>query len=203
MTNTKMLKVHQAAELVDWIGRTLHEISMPSSVRARVAGACFAVAQQHHHALVLLLERTLYASAFALLRVEYEAYIRGVWHAHCATEARCRKTFNGIKLPDIGVMLSAIENLPGFEEKNLARFHAGSWKTMCAFTHTGGLQIQRWITREAIEQNYTEEEVDEILRCANIYALKSAIGVAGLAGREDIVNRILQKISGELALECA
>ena len=44
------------------------------------------VAQDHHCAIVLLLQEGLCASAFALLRLEFEAYLRGAWLAHCASE---------------------------------------------------------------------------------------------------------------------
>ena len=51
-------------------GQQLHGLGLPGDARSRVAFACFAVAQQHHSAMLILLDRPnpLQSSAFALLR---------------------------------------------------------------------------------------------------------------------------------------
>ena len=61
---------------------TLHELTDPvemlETTRNRAAGACFAVANDHHAAIIHLLENELYSSALALVRALFEAYVRGV-----------------------------------------------------------------------------------------------------------------------------
>lgn len=62
---------------------------------------------------------------------------------------------------------------------------------MCAYTHTGGLHVQRWNTADGIEANYTREEVLKVLKFAEIIASFAAVGVARLAGDENLAVRIL------------
>src|SRR5438477_1793587 len=94
-------RIHDAGGYVEWLRLAVHEKSLPASKRTRAAGSCFAIAQDHHHAIVLLVEHQLYASSFALLRSEFEAYVRGQWLTHCASEEQVGKYVQGWEPPKI------------------------------------------------------------------------------------------------------
>ncbi len=65
---------------------------------------------------------------------------------------------------------------------------------MCAFTHTGGLHIQRWNTSDGIEPNYSPDEVLEVLAFAESFGALSVLGIAELASDEGLALRILNKV---------
>src|SRR5258708_8147975 len=176
-----------------WINRALHDLSLPSSDRTRIAGACFAVALEHHHAVVILLRERLNGSAFALMRSAYEAYVRGVWLALCATDSQLRSFIDGIEPPKLGVMLEAIETIPTFEGKTLSYVKAENWKSMCSYTHTGALQVQRWNTSEAITSRHSPEEIEEVLSFTSAFAFLSALGVAMLPNNESLAPQLLEQ----------
>lgn len=69
-------RIRKAGEFVEWLRQSIHEQELPSNNRVRAAASCYAIAQDHHHAIVLLIENRLYASSFALIRLEFEAYKR-------------------------------------------------------------------------------------------------------------------------------
>jgi hypothetical protein len=148
---------------------------------------------EHHHAVVLLLRERLNGSAFALVRGEYEAYVRGLWLAHCATEQELSAFIGGAEPPNLAVMLSAIESMPTFDSKTLSAIKASSWNSMCSYTHTGSLQVQRWNTSEAIESRHSPEEIDEVLGFTNAIALLAAVGVSALADNETVAAQLLEK----------
>jgi len=52
---------------------------------------------------------------------------------------------------------------------------------MCAYTHTGAQQIQRWNTSNFIEANYSDEEVSEVLCFTGSFALLPTLGLAAVA----------------------
>jgi hypothetical protein len=54
--------------------------------RVRAAAASFGIARDHHGSIVHLMKWSLHSSSFALLRGLFEAYVRGLWLRHCATE---------------------------------------------------------------------------------------------------------------------
>lgn len=168
-------RLHDAGELVEWLRLALHERSLPATSRTRASAGCFRIAQEHHHAIVILMHHGLYASCFSLLRVEFEAYIRGLWLAHCAIDREVSGFLSGAKPPGITTLLRAIESKPGFTEKVLSGIKNKSWDAMCAYTHTGGLHVQRWNTSDAIEANYEAAEVKEVLLFAELIAAMSVI----------------------------
>ena len=64
---------------------------------------------------------------------------------------------------------------------------------MCAYTHTGAQQIQRWNTSDLIAANYSDEEVDEALRFTGTFALLSTFGLATVAADDALAHRTLEK----------
>jgi hypothetical protein len=187
-------RIHDAAEYVEWLRITVHEKPLPANNRTRAAGSCYAIAQDHHHSIVLLIDHQLFASGFSLLRCEFEAYVRGQWLAHCATDTEVTEYISGWEPPKIDGLLAAVEQANGFPERVLSRVKSQGWKTMCGFTHTGGLHLQRWNTADAIEQNYSPEEVLEALAFAEGFGALSVLGFAELAGDEEMAFRILTKV---------
>lgn len=185
----------QGHDLAAWIERQVHELPLSGSVRTRLAGTCFLVAQEHHQAILLLLGQThpLHAPAFALVRPVYETYIRGVWLAHCATETGLERFAHGESPPNMSTMLAAIKQIPGFGSGQLSAIYTRSWSAMCAYTHTGSQQVLRWNTSDEIQQNYSDEDVDEVLSFTGALVLLSTLGLAAIADNESLAASVLAK----------
>jgi hypothetical protein len=192
-------QIQESGQFVEWLRQAIHDLELPATDRSRAAGSCLGIAQEHHHAIVLLIEHRLYASSFSLLRIAFEAYVRGLWLSLCAKDAQVRRFLRGEEPPKIAVMLAVVEETPGFTDKVLSRIKLQGWKAMCAYTHTGGLHVQRWNTSEAIEPNYAAEEVEQVLRLSELIGAMSALGIAELAGNDELALRILAKVEERAA----
>ena len=131
------------------------------------------------------------ASAFALVRVQYEAYVRGMWLSHCATDEEVKAFSEGAEPPKMPRLIEAIDATSNVDGQRLSNLHKNSWKAMCAYAHTGAQQVQRWITSEAVEPNYDPAEVGEVVSFTSAISLLSAVSVAGLANDEQLAERIL------------
>jgi len=188
------LRIQDAGEYVEWLRTSIHEKSLPGSNRSRAAGSCYAIAQEHHHSIVLLIEHQLYASSFTLLRSSFEAYVRGQWLALCATDTQVEQYIRGWEPPKINALIEAVEKTPGFTEQVLSRVKSQGWDTMCGYTHTGGIHIQRWNTSDGVEPNYSVEEVLEVLVFAEFIGVMSTLGIAELSNDEELSLRILTKV---------
>jgi hypothetical protein len=184
-------RIALAATFINALQRAVHEREMPADLRVRASAPCFGVAMDHHHAIVVLLERGLYATAAALVRVAFDAYCRGQWLAHCATDPQ-RDQFLADKdpFPKFSDLLADIEARPEFALGTLSKIKGKSWGAMCSYTHTGGLQVQRWITAESIEPNYPTEELLEVLWFAEFVGQMAAIGFAELAGSDEMARQV-------------
>lgn len=190
-----MIKVIDQAAVgyLNWLGEVIHNCALPATNRVRAAAGCLAIAREHHRAIVVLLDHDRFASAFALVRVAFEAYVRGEWLALCATDQQVDEFVHGEEPPCLRVLLEQLELTSGFKQQVLSKMKAQAWKAMCAYTHTGGLQVQRWNTPEGIEPNYEEDELKEVLSFAETIGSLATIGVAGLAGDVKVSETLLAR----------
>lgn len=185
--------LQRATSVAHEISVRLHEQEMPGKLRNRLSVACFAVALDHHEAIILLLqqEHPLFSSALALVRPVYESYIRGMWLSHCATDAQLQSFAEGKSPPDMASLVAAVEKSGDFTGKQLSRVYINHWHAFCSFTHTGGLQAQRWNTPEAVEPNFDPEEIEQALEFSSAFAILSAISVAVQSNNEAIAREFL------------
>lgn len=185
-------EIARAGDYVEELRASVHDLEMSSDFRTRAAGSCFAIAQEHHHSIVRLIEWNLFASVFALIRIEFEAYIRGEWLSQCASDSVIDAFLKNKEPPRIDCLLTELEMVESFNERVLSQIKEKTWKSMCAYTHTGGLHVQRWNTEDGIEANYSRDEVLEVLKFAEIIASLSVIGVARLANDDALAIRTLE-----------
>jgi hypothetical protein len=185
-------EIRHAGHFVEELRLSVHELDVPSNNRTRAAGSCFAIAQEHHHAIVRLVEWKLFAAAFALIRIEFEAYIRGEWLSKCANDSIVEAFLKGKEPPKVDCLLAELEMLDSFNQKVLSQIKQKTWKSMCAYTHTGGLHVQRWNTDDGIEANYARDEVLEVVKFGEIIASLAVIGVARLAGDDELAVRVFE-----------
>ena len=185
-------EIGRAGSYVEELRLFVHGRSITGSNRTRAAGPCFAIAQEHHHAIIRLVEWKLFAAVFALIRIEFEAYIRGEWLSQCASDTLVEAFLKNKEPPKIDCLLAELEMLDSFNEKVLSQIKQNTWKSMCAYTHTGGLHVQRWNTEDGIQANYSRDEVLEVVNFAEIIASLSVIGVARLLDDDILASRILE-----------
>jgi len=186
----------KSEELIQWLDKHIDGIEISSEERTRLAAGCLDTALEHHQAILLLVSRSLFGSAFALVRLLFEAYIRGIWLHRCASDSEL-ELFKAEKLDKkFGTFIQEIERIEGFEECVLSNAKLKSWSAMNSYTHTGFMQIVRRNTASAIEPNYTEGEILEALNFANAIGLLSALEISHLAGSEELANSILEQAKG-------
>jgi len=153
------------------------------------------VSLEHHHSIAILVENNRIASAIALVRSEYESYLRGMWLLLCAPEEGLDKLAKGnrsCKFPKIRELITAVESASESGERLLSRLHDKSYHVLCDYTHTGSLQMQRWNSVDAIEPTYSPEEIDELIRASNHLAILAALGVAAVAENEKLSASITE-----------
>lgn len=165
---------------VDLQGLTNNLKAWPTE-RNRAAAASFCIAQDHHAAIVLLMKNTYYSSSFALLRGLFEAYLRGLWLRHCATDALVDSFMRGNEPPKVRTMIEEIERTPAFNNGVLSRTKSNYWRAMCDFTHTGGLHLQRWQSKDAVKPTFAPEELEECLNSAELFGAMAGLELVQLS----------------------
>lgn len=72
-------QIRESEQLFQWLDSNIDGLDIPSDDRTRLAAGCLYMVLEHQKAIVLLTANSLFGSVASLVRVEFEAYIRGVW----------------------------------------------------------------------------------------------------------------------------
>ncbi len=162
--------------------------------RVHLAAGCLHTAVEHGQAIVVLVAEGIYGSALALVRLQFEAYVRGTWLLHGATDESVDPAGRD-KFPPIGEMIADLEQ-PG-------RFDAGypcpaskaaSWILLNSLTHTGYQQIGARLSAAGIGSNFEESHVRYALNCADALAILAVIGFAVIANNEALSRLALERV---------
>src|SRR5262245_9929596 len=137
-------KIEISAEWIAACNARLNGALTNASDRTRVAAGLLHLCLEHHEAIQLLISARpdpLYGSACALLRPQFEVFVRGVWFHRCADEQELGNFINHCEPPRIDKLILAIESVPGYEEGLLKAIKKKVWTVMCSYTHGGFMQV--------------------------------------------------------------
>ena len=193
-------RIEQSEDLIQWLDRLIEGLSIPTNDRAMIVASCQEVALEHHKSILLTTTAQFHGSAFALVRIEFEAYVRGQWLRYCASDNevatfkerdRLDKTF--------GQMIDDLEGHEAFNVGVLSQIKRESWRDMNSFTHTGRLQVVRRISATEIGSNYPENEIVGTLNFADSMALLAALAIVNvttgkMADREALAEQLLERM---------
>jgi hypothetical protein len=98
----------------------------------------------------------------------------------------------GGKPPDAASLVTAVEKVGAFDGMQLTGVYKKQWSSLSSYTHTGGLQVQRWNTAEAIEPRFEDTEVAEVIDFTAAIAILSALSMASLAKNEALAQELLE-----------
>ncbi len=200
VTTSLAERIDQSEELICWLDRLIEVLSIPTNDRVVIAASCQDVALEHHKSIVLTTREQLHGSAFALVRIEFEAYVRGQWLRYCASDDEVATFKERDRLDKkFGQMIDDLEGHEAFNVGVLSQIKQESWRAMNSFTHTGRLQVVRRISATKIGSNYPEEEIVDTLDFADYMALLAALAIVNvttgkLADREALAERLLERM---------
>lgn len=164
------------------LGQRLHGKSLKSDLRSRVALSCFAIAQQHHSAIIVLLShpQPLQSSAFSLLRPLAEATFRGFWVARCASDEKIENILSGGKKQiDTATIIRELLAAVSQSDKH-SSFYKRVWPGLSAYTHSYEESLLPWLSSQDIEPIFTEEHLLSLLTRASLTAKLIEAGVLSL-----------------------
>ena len=189
-----MKSISNSEKLIQWADSKIDGLEVSSDDRPRIAASCFDIALEHQKAIILLIANELSGSAFALIRLLFEAYVRGLWLRHCASDKEINKFKKGKLDKEFGKLIEDIEKIDGYNGGTLSNAKKAGWKVMNSFTHSGFAQIIRRNTESTIEPNYEIEEIEEAINFTNAIGLLSCLEISFLANKEELSIEILEKV---------
>ena len=186
-------QLRKSQQLIQWLDSKVDGLEIPSNDRMRLAAGCLDMALEHHKSIILLTANSLHGSAAALVRLLFEAYVRGVWLLYCASEQEIEQFKEDKLVKMFGQLIAELETHEAFNVGTLSHVKHTSWKAMNSFTHTGLYQVVRRNTLEKIRANYTDKELIDALETANSCGILTAFAIEGMAGNEEFALAVFER----------
>jgi len=152
----------------------------PRNTKTFVLVAYVDIALEHHKAIWLLTKSELNGSAFALVRLPWDALLRALWINKVATEQQIeRASQDELHFPPMHELREDIKQAY-FSDAPLEqaqrfdwflRFLKEAWAAMSSYTHSGGLQIGRRFTGDNLKPNYSEGAIVQALSLVTVALL--------------------------------
>lgn len=188
----------ESEDIANWLHKKLDGLEISSSETFRASASCFDVAMEHQASISILFHAKLYASAFALVRCEFEAYVRGLWLAYRATDKQVSDYWHGKFNLKFQKTIDEIEKIDAYSSGVISQAKKSHWPFLNRLTHTGSDQILRRNTESSIEPNYEEKEIIAVGHFVNSIALLAGLDVVSLArssgNRDSLENDFAEKI---------
>ena len=156
-------------------------------VNITASAVLFAVTLDHAQGVKFLLKNNAYPSAFSLLRVIFETYIRGMWVQRCANEFQLdqfikkdkiiTKDSKALNFGDMVLEVERAHTLPTYfsEIKN------HTWAGLNSLTHSGRIQLHNNFDGKSIGHCYDNDRVNEVIDFTMMLACMSFAALIDLS----------------------
>lgn len=186
--------LQESREVHTWTLSRLEGIPFPVNKRLLIAIAALDVVLDHFTGITALIEKRVYGAAFALARPLFETFVRAVWLKDCGADKDLTKFERDQFSRSFGQALKEIEQLESFKSGALSSLKKQAWSAMSSYTHGGYQQIARRVKGKTIDPNYTDDEIIEVLRLSQTFAMMAFIQIVLVAGRRDLEQAAIQKL---------
>lgn len=188
-SDTVKAGIAKASDLLLWIERQLPDIELKGDHRHRIPAQLFDLALEHAAGILRLVAASSYASAFALVRCEFECFVRGAWLHHRATDPEIESFVEKDEIkPKMWALIDALEHAPPFQDKLLSSVKDQAWNAMNGYTHGGIHQVSHRLHGDYIEPFFEDEALLEVIQFAGTLALIGFGEIATMAARPDLVE---------------
>ncbi|NOX75915.1 MAG: hypothetical protein GXP17_04730 [Gammaproteobacteria bacterium] len=151
---------------------------------------------ENQRAIFDLVQLRHIGSASALLRVLFEAHIKGVWLYLCATEKQVsqlkkdsiKSTIKPKKSIHLTEMINAIEKEMPHLNGALKKFKENHWKGLNSLTHSGIMQFSYTFSGGKMTKKYSSEYSNSILEFSERFAIMSLGEVGKIAENINIIS---------------
>ena len=192
--------ISKSDELAEWLYGNAYNCVLsnwPSNpLRIRLAVTYFYIALGHHKSIVLLTSHHCYGSAFALVRILVQAYVRGLWMLSCASATEFEYFVKkGNFKKSFANMLNDIATKNEIDKELLSTVKNQIWSEASNDIHTGAVQLLRHNTDKGIGINYSDREVIDMLHFVNTFGLFIGCRMNSVSDLTNHESQVFEKIS--------
>ena len=179
------------------IDAELEGLSFESNDRNNLSAALFHVSIEHSKSVIILLKKSLYASAYALVRPMFECFVRASWIQHCASEAEILKLKKKDEFPlNFGQMIEAVEKDQDWVE-TLSEIKKAALKNMHSYTHGGMQIIARRFQKGELFHAPDSGEIDDTVKFVAFLSFLSfcqTVSISKTSDKDAVINKLFDDI---------
>lgn len=186
--NVNMNNLDKYIETLNIIERDIVGIKIKTSkVSVKAAATLFTVTLDHAQGIKNCLVGKAYSSAFALLRVLFETYIRAMWLEKCADEKQLNKFINDDEIvskknkklyfKDMILEVESLHKLPVYFSE-IAKY---TWSGLNGIIHSGSIQLHNNFNGSTIQSGYDDEHINEAVEFSTMISCMAYAGLCDLA----------------------
>ncbi|ELY3410615.1 DUF6988 family protein [Vibrio parahaemolyticus] len=144
----------KSKELSNWIAVKVDDGEFICDGVNSISAALLNIAIEHHQSVIVLVERKLYSSAFALARLMFESTIRGLWINNCVNEQDVDEMLSKDRLKNFGQLFCELEAMNCYSSGVLSKTKKSVWALFNSLlSHTGALALLATIEIASIMNN--------------------------------------------------
>ncbi|MEZ9074087.1 hypothetical protein BCT41_24650 [Vibrio splendidus] len=166
------------------------KLTVKANDRTRLALGLMYTSNEHGCSIYELSVINIPSSAFALLRAQLEAHIRGLWVAKCATIHQINEIYGGKQFPQKNDMLNAITKLEEFKDGVFKQKVNDMWGLLCDFTHGGGVQGAWHIGRHGVGSYFEKKQIDTLYGLTCKISYLNSIAMAKVCRSEQVATKL-------------
>ncbi len=153
----------------------------------KAAATLLLVSLDHAQGIKFCLMNSAYPSAFSLLRILFEAYIRAMWISKCANKKQLNayiskdkvvsKNNKKLTFGDMVLEVESAHQLP----KYFSEIKNNTWSGLNSLTHSGSIQLHRNFDGKSIKHSYENEHIDEAIEFSTMISCMAFAGLCDIA----------------------
>lgn len=186
-------ELSKSAEWLNFVNSVIGGIQTTATPRRRVALGFLHLGLEHFGAIHTLLTTNHPGSALALVRPQFEAFIRGTWYWHCSSDVQLAEFTAGGSPPKINVLLDQLDQFQGYAPGNLLSVKKQVWDVMNDYTHGGTSQISGRNSAGEVGCNYPEAQLVGAVQTAANMALLLGLVMAEVVNEAAVSRRLVEK----------
>ena len=196
-------------EIGDFIKSAIDGTSFENTKRNVASVLLHDVVFDTQRAIFDLVLKEHYGPAGALLRVLFEAHVKAVWVARCATEDEIEQlnsdTLKSRRHPRKNMsfqeMIDNIESLTPNMDGKLSEFKKAHWRGLNSLTHSGALQFKNRIQGAEIGKAFAPGFVSDLTEFSSRFTIVSFVYLAFLSKNQELIENALAYSSEKLNIE--
>ncbi|MFQ1763113.1 DUF6988 family protein [Aeromonas veronii] len=171
-------------------------MKVPNVERAMLSVMMHSIVFDSQRAIFDLVKLGHFTSALALLRVLFEAHVRGLWINSCASEKQIyqfkkdslKSSLNPTRKLDFDEMVKDVERVRPHLKGTLAEFKQNHWKGLNSLTHSGVMQCQYNFENGEMRKIFSETHSETLMDFSKRFAIGSLADVGKITNDIEVMK---------------